>query len=64
MRTRVAILVSAILVACAADAASPATTPAAPDIVLLNGMVLSVDVNDTVYEAVAIKGRTHHCGRQ
>jgi len=56
MRTRVSILVSAILCACAADAATPATAPAAPDIVLLNGNVLSVDANDTVYEAVAIKG--------
>ncbi len=45
--------VALVMVAAVRAAAPPADSP---DIVLLNGKVLTVDVNDSVYEAVAIKG--------
>ena len=48
----VACVTLALTVATAVQAAAPEP----PDMVLLNGKVLSVDANDTVYEALAIKG--------
>lgn len=56
---RVQLCIAAILGTAAVLGSSPsvAAAPAADaDIVLFNGKVLSVDPNDTVYEAVAIKG--------
>lgn len=50
---RICLGIAAMLAASAIDAAAPAGDA---DIVLLNGKVLSVDANDTVYEALAIKG--------
>ncbi|MEJ0039515.1 MAG: hypothetical protein WDO68_26305 [Gammaproteobacteria bacterium] len=51
----VACVTLALAAASVVRAAAPAA-PEAPDMVLLNGTVLSVDANDTVYEALAIKG--------
>jgi predicted amidohydrolase YtcJ len=54
LRNRALCATVALFVAAAVRAAAPPAE--SPDIVLLNGKVLTVDVNDSVYEAIAIKG--------
>ena len=55
MKNTIALVIAALIAAPAVGAAASAKPPEA-DLVLVNGRVLTVDANDTIAEAIAVRG--------